>query len=402
MLTDARARKLRPTDRPVSDGSVPGLALHPSSSVGRGKWVVRFKSPVTGKRRDMGLGAYPEVSIASARKMAFAAREAIAANADPIELRRAEKEEASARACIPTFAAASRLVFEEIRHGFRNNKHADQWISTLERYAFPIIGHREVSALKASDFADVLRPICLDKPETASRVRQRCDTVMKWCAARDHIVASPVAVVSKLLARQPGKRERVEHHPALPWREIPGFVQSVLRPQSGSVGKQALEVVLLTAARSGEVREMMWEEVDLRKAIWTVPASRMKARATHRVPLSARSIEILEARLPFREERGLVFASTRMTPLSDMTLTKILRDYNVPSDTLGRCATVHGFRSSFRDWASENGYPRDLAERALSHTIRNAAEAAYHRTDLLDARRDMMNAWESLVRGRSA
>ena len=402
LLTDARARKLKPDDKAISDGSIAGLALHPSTMAGSGKWVLRFTSPVTGKRRDMGLGSYPEVSIAAARRKAFEAREAIAAGIDPLEAKRE-----AARAAVvdetPTFERAARTVFGEIKDGFRNDKHADQWISTLERYAFPIIGQRRVDALRASDFADVLRPIWLDKPETASRVRQRCDTVMKWCAARDYVVASPVGVVSKLLARQPGKRERVEHHPALPWRDIPAFVASVLRsPATVSVGKQALEFTLLTAARSGEVRGMKWDEVDVERKIWTVPASRMKAKVSHRVPLTPRALEILAVRYAFRDESHLVFASRRKTPLSDMTLTKILRDAKIGSDSCGRTATVHGFRSSFRDWASENGYARDLAERALAHTIKNAAEAAYHRTDLLDQRRELMEAWESFVAGNAA
>ena len=397
LLTDTRARKLKPTDKPVSDGSIQGLSLHPSATVGRSKWILRFKSPLTGKRRDMGLGGYPEVSISAARKKALEAREIIASGHDPLEVRRAEKQ-ALAPVVAPTFTKAARLVFGEIKDGFRNAKHADQWISTLERFAFPVIGDRVVSDLKASDFADVLRPIWLVKPETASRVRQRCDTVMKWCAARDYIVASPVAVVSKLLARQPGKRERVAHHPALPWCDIPAFVRDVVQTKPQSVGKQALEFALLTAARSGEVRGMTWNEVDLENGTWIVPANRMKAKINHRVPLAPRAIEILRSRLPFRTDSNLVFASRKDTPLSDMTLTKILRDANVQSDSTGRTATVHGFRSSFRDWASENGYPRDLAERALAHTIKNAAEAAYHRTDLLDARREMMEAWERQVR----
>lgn len=399
LLTDTRARKLKPTDKSVSDGSIPGLSLHPTNTAGRGKWILRFQSPLTGKRRDMGLGSYPDVSIAAARRKAFEAREAIADGTDPLEQRRAEAQ-AIASIAAPNFETAGRTVFAEIKGGFRNGKHADQWISTLERYAFPIIGSREVAELRAADFADVLRPIWLDKPETASRVRQRCDTVMKWCAARDYIVASPVGVVSKLLARQPGKRERVEHHPALPWREIPNFVRTVLRDQSRiSVGKQALEFTLLTAARSGEVRGMIWDEVDLERLVWTVPAGRMKAKVSHRVPLTPRAVEVLHARLPFRTEGNLVFASRRNTPLSDMTLTKVLRDAGVASDSGPRTATVHGFRSSFRDWASENGYSREVAERALAHTIKNTAEAAYHRTDLLDQRREMMEAWEREVLG---
>ncbi len=345
----------------------------------------------------MGFGIYPEVTIATARKQAFGARELIAVGADPLERRRAEKEESLLKTTIPTFEVAARKLYTDVRSGFRNSKHSQQWISTLENYAFPLIGNRDVDQLRPSDFADVLRPIWLDKPETASRVRQRCDAVMKWCAAQDYIVASPVAVVTKLLARQPVKRERVQHHPALPWRKIPNFVQETLHTAHQSVGKQALEFALLTAARSGEVRGLTWSEVDVETQIWTVPASRMKAKTIHRVPLTSRIMNILQRRALFRNETGLVFASRKNTPLSDMTLTKVLRDAGVESDVPGRIATVHGFRSSFRDWASENGYSRDLAERSLAHSIRSTSEAAYHRTDLIEARREMMRDWADFV-----
>ena len=375
------------------DGSVPGLYLFPSSARGKGKWILRYVSPITGKRRDMGLGRYPEVNIATARKSAFEARGSISAGGDPLESRRAEKEAQRAKTEVPTFEAAARSVFEELRPGFRNPKHASQWITTLEQYVFPVIGSGSVADLRASDFADALRPIWLDKPETASRVRQRCDTVMKWCAARDYVVASPVDVVSQLLARQPGKRERVAHHPAVPWRNMPAFVQGVLHSGGSTVGKQALEFLVLTAARSGEVRGMTWSEVDLEGAVWTIPAARMKARVSHRVPLSRGALEILARREEVGSDSLLIFSSARGKQLSDMTLTKVLRDAKVLSDTPRRAATAHGFRSSFRDWASENAYPRDMAERALAHTIRSASEAAYHRTDLLEARRGMMNEW---------
>lgn len=222
---------------------------------------------------------------------------------------------------------------------------------------------------------------------------------MNWCAARGFVIASPVGVVGQLLPKQPGKRERVVNQPAVPWRVVPDFVRDVLHAGLKSRSKIMLEVLILTAARSGEIRQMTWSELDLRKGIWTLPAERMKAKVIHRVPLSPYLIRLFER---LREEAELettelVFPSRNNTPVSDMTLTKCLRDHKVESDTPGRLATAHGFRSSFRDWASENGYPRDLAERALAHTIQNATEAAYHRTDLLEQRRDVMLAWEEWV-----
>jgi hypothetical protein len=228
MLTDARAKRLRPEDGPTRDGSVPGLYLFPSAEPGRGKWIYRFTSPLTSKRRDMGLGSYPAISIAEARDLALEARRLVQRRKDPIETRKAELEAASLTRQMPTFEAAARLVHAEVSRGFRNPKHADQWINTLEDYVFPKLGSTPVEKLRPGDFAEVLRPIWIDKAETASRVRQRCDTVMKWCAAHSFIVASPVAVVGKLLAKQPGKRERVKHHPAMPWRDIPNFYQKEL------------------------------------------------------------------------------------------------------------------------------------------------------------------------------
>jgi integrase len=393
MLSDARARKIKPDDKPMSAGVVPGLFLFPSALGGQGKWVFRFVSPVTGKRRDMGLGTYPSLGIANARTAAFKARELISTGSDPIEVRRQSEAAARAESEIPTFQDAATSVHCELRSGFRNPKHADQWINTLRTYVFPKIGSRLVSELKAADFAAALKPIWLTKPETASRVRQRCDVVMNWCAAREYLIASPLGVIDALLPRQPGKRERVEHHPAVPWRIMPAIARKLFRNTAPTNGRLALEFLILTACRSGEVREMVWQEIDFKEQIWLIPATRMKAKVSHSVPLSKRALEILAFKASQQNSCPFVFPSTRQTPLSDATLTKILSDAGIGSDVAGRTATAHGFRSTFRDWASENGYARDLAERALAHTIQSSTEAAYHRTDLLAARRPMMESW---------
>lgn len=401
MLSDAKARKLKPSDKPISDGTVSGLYLFPSGTPGSGKWILRFVSPISGKRREMGLGSYPTTSIRDARAKAFEARSAIGNGKDPLELRREQEQKIRHIANMPTFEDAARRHHSDKAEGFRNKKHVGQWINTLEQYVFPKIGDKLVNELGPSDFAACLKPIWLEKAETASRVKQRCDAVMSWAAANGFILASPVGVVDKLLPKQPGKRERVEHQPALPWRSIPSFFADVLKAGQANTTKQMLELVILTACRSGELRQMQWSEVDISCAIWTIPASRMKAKVMHRIPLTPRAIEILKAQLELSEiDEGLVFPSRKNTPISDMTLTKFLRDHNVMSDTPGRIATAHGFRSSFRDWASENGYQRDLAERALAHTVKNAVEAAYHRTDLLEQRRSMMEAWDRFCQGQ--
>lgn len=400
MLTDAKARKVKPGDKPVSDSTITGLYFFPTATIGSAKWILRFVSPQTRKRRDMGLGTYPSVSIREARSAAFEARKLIESGEDPIEQRRRQSAEANQVSSIPSFEIAARNLHLDLAEGYRNKKHRAQWISSLEHYVFPKIGGRLVNELRASDFAACLKPIWLEKPETASRVKQRCDAVMNWCAASEHIMASPVGVVDKLLPKQPSKRERVEHQPAMPWRDIPAFVHDVLHEGDRTTSKTMLEILILTAVRSGEIRQMAWEEVDFVLGVWTIPATRMKAKIAHRVPLSPHVIFLLEdRRSQSPEQTGLVFPSRKNTPVSDMTLTKFLRDRSVASDNPGRLATAHGFRSSFRDWASEQGYPRDVAERALAHTVKNTTEAAYHRTDLLEQRKTMILAWENFVLG---
>lgn len=398
-LSNLQANNIKPDDKPIADGTVTGLWLHPGKIKGHGKWILRFVSPQTNKRRDMGFFTYPEVSIADARKAALAARELIRNGGDPIDARKADTTDRKRDAGALTFEKASRQCHDDNKSGWRNSKHAAQWITTLETYVFPHIGSRKVDSLKAKDFADALRPIWLDKAETASRVKQRCSAVMDWCAAQELITGNPVGVVAKLLPKQPKARERVLHQPSMPWRRAPDFIVDHLRTGQSNVSKMMLEFLILTAARSGEVRAMVWSEVDLDARVWTVPAERMKAKTEHRVPLSGRAVEMLTAQKTAAAHATLVFPSPSGNVPSDMILTKFLRDHNVESSEPGRTATAHGFRSSFRDWASENGYNRDLAERALAHTVRNQTEAAYHRTDLLDQRRGMMEAWSLFVCG---
>jgi integrase len=394
ILTDRTARNLNPTDKPMADGIVTGLYLHPSSQKGHGKWKLRYVSPETNKRRDMGLGAYPAVTIAEAREAAQEARKAIRGGVDPLAERdRLAAAQASAAAIKRyTFEVAALEVFETLKPSWANPKHAAQWITTMRAYVFPVIGSVPVEDLQPRDFAKVLQPIWLEKTETAGRVKQRCHAVMKWCWGRELVTRNVVDMVTTLLPKKPSKAVTVEHQPAIPWRDVPAFVSKVLRKDK-DVTRDIIEFVLLTAVRSGEARHMVWEEVDLGKAIWTIPAKRTKTRQMHRVPLSTAAISVLERRKALAKHPQLVFPSPRGKVLTDMAMTSLMRKNNVQSSTPGRVATMHGFRSSFRDWASEQGYARDLAERALTHTIKNQAEAAYHRTDLLEERRSMMEAW---------
>ena len=389
MLTDTKARNIRPDSPQLAHGGVTGLVLIPTSQKGHGKWVLRYVSPTTGKRRNAGLGSYPEVGVAEAGKLGMEMREQIASRQDPLELKRS----VAIKPQIPDFEEAATKVHTELLPSWKNKKHAQQWINTLKDNAFPVIGKLSLSLIEPRHIADVLRPIWLTKAETASRLKQRLHAVLSWGWAHGYCAANPVDVVHHLLPPQPGKAVRTEHQPAMPWRDIPDFIATHLRNNNSlEQTRPMLELLILTAVRSGEVRGMRWSEVDLDACIWTIPAERMKAKQPHRVPLTTRAIEIIKQRKGLHEE--LVFPSPqKQTILSDMVLTAFLRRIKVPSDTPGRVATAHGFRSSFRDWCSENGYSRDLAEKALSHALANRVEAAYHRTDLLEQRRPMMQAW---------
>lgn len=381
-LTDRKAQSLKPTDVALSHGGITGLTLHPLKTKGHGQWKLRYVSPITGKRRSLGLGSYPAVSIAQATQLGTEARELIAKNIDPLET-----EEVAT--CTPTFEQAAYRVYEELLPSWKNLKHGQQWINTLRAHIFPKLGSLTVDILKPSHFADALRPIWLDTPETASRIKQRCHAVMAWAWAHGFVQANPIDVVSRLL---PPQKASHAHQPAMPWRDIRRFVSDRVRNYPrGETTRPLLMFLILTATRSGEARAAQWGEFDLANKIWTIPADRMKAGIQHRVPLSNQAVLILQSQQGLHEQ--LVFPSPAGKVPSDMILTSFLRREQAQSDTEGRAATAHGFRSSFRDWASENGYRKDLAERALAHAIENKVEAAYHRTDLLEERRPMMQSW---------
>ncbi len=393
LLTDTKARHMKPGDNPLPHGGVTGLTLHPSSSKGKGKWVLRYVSPVTQKRRNAGLGTYPETGIANAAKLALNMREQLADGLDPLEDKKLKSEKIS----IPTFKQAAQKVHTELLPGWKNQKHGKQWISTLEKYAFPLIADFPLDTITPSNIAEILRPIWLTRPETASRVKQRIHAIMQWAWAHEHCSANPVDVVTHLLPKQASANIRMEHQPAMNWKMLPDYIDHYVRSNERyNVTRALLLLVVLTASRSGEARAMRWDEIDYENNIWTVPSERMKAGVIHRVPLSTQAIAVLENMKGLHDE--LVFPSPRkQTVLTDTVLTMFLRKTDAPSDTPGRVATAHGFRSSFRDWCSEHGYSRDLAERALAHTVKNKVEAAYHRTDLLEQRRPMMQAWADYV-----
>ncbi len=294
VITDAKARNMKPTDGLLSHGGVTGLALEPSKTKGHGKWIMRYTSPVTQKRRKAGLGAYPEVGIAEAGKKGMSFREQLTEGIDPLELKAVAAQEAVKAAVVPLFKDAAETVYAELKVGWKNAKHQAQWITTLRAYAVPIIGEIPIDQLEPRHIADALRPIWLLKPETASRLKQRIHAVLAWGWAHGYCKSNPVDVVGHLLTQQQSKAVRVEHQPAMPWRVIPEFWQTHLAVDDYNVSRALLKFLILTAARSGEVRGMTWAEVDFEQKIWTIPAERMKAKFQHRVPLSQTAIELLK------------------------------------------------------------------------------------------------------------
>jgi integrase len=291
----------------------------------------------------------------------------------------------------PTFEEAARHVYQtRILPATSKPESMVQWLGRLERHAFPVIGKRPIHTLGQADLLRVLEPIWLTKAETARRVRQRMAVIFDWARTAGHIVGiNPVEGIEAGLPRQ---RDRVEHRAALPWRDLPA-----LWPRLEAVdgmGSLALRFAILTAARSGEVRGATWVEVDLDVATWTIPAARAKMERAHRVPLSPAAVAILEAARgmhPALTAEALVFPAPRGGALSEMTLSAVLR-------RLGVAATVHGFRSTFRDWAEEAvSFPHEVKELALGHAVKSKVEAAYRRGDLLDQRRPLMDAWARFV-----
>jgi integrase len=398
-LTDAKAKAIKPGDRKIADGTVKGLWLDPTATKGCGYWFLRYTSPVTKTRRQMGLGTYPEVSIAAVRDTAQAQRRVLALGKDPLDERN-EKRAKETMADFSTFEGAARKFHQEKKPGWKNGKHVEQWISSLEAYVFPKIGSRKVETLTVGDFAEVLKPIWNEMPETAGRVKQRCENVMKWCWAHGLITANPLTVVAIALPLQTKKEQRVQAQPSVPWKDLPRLVQDILHDGKVGTCREIIEATILTAARSGEIRGMKWDEIDFENKIWVVPADRMKNKKVHRVPLSWRMMEILQTQRLKGLHPELVFPSPTGKVLSDATMTKFLRDHKVASDTPGRPATVHGFRSTIRTWGTDHGYDRDLLEKSLAHTEKNQLVKVYTRTDLLEMRRPFMEDWANYVTGR--
>lgn len=375
-------------------GGVAGLALQVTANGGR-SWILRVM--VGTKRREIGLGAYPAVSLKAAREQASAKRDEIAAGVDPVLARKERLSQLRAsQAREITFEEAAKRFIDVKSAEWSNPKHAGQWRNTLAEYAYPLIGKLQVAHVGREHVLTVLEPIWMTKTETASRVRGRLESVLDWARVKGYRAGENPATwrgnLDKLLPA-PNKTKRVRNHPALAIDAMGAFMVS-LRGTSTTAAR-CLEFAILTAARSGEVRGATWAEIDLDKAIWRIPAERMKAKKEHRVPLSDAAIALLKA-MQRSDDAGLVFPSPTGKTLSDMTLLAILRRANLE-------ATPHGFRSTFRDWAGERtNYPRELAEVALAHVKGDESEAAYWRGDVLERRRCLMNDWAAFIAAPAA
>lgn len=377
------ARLWRPGLHPV--GGVAGLCMQVTPTKAR-TWILR--ATIAGKRRDMGLGGYPDVPLAAAREKARTARLQIDQGTDPILARREAKSELrAAAAAAKTFAECAAGFVDAKSAGWRNAKHRQQVANTLEQYAYPVIGNVLVRDVQLAHILQILEPLWTTKTETATRVRSRLENVLDWAKARGYRNGENPARwrghLDKLLPAR-NKVVRVKHHRALDVDLVPTFMIS-LRAKPG-VGARAVEFLVLTASRSGEVRDCRWSEIDLQKREWTIPAERMKAGKEHRVPLSEAAVKLIKS-MPRIDGTELVFPSTKGTPLSDMTLTKVMRDMGVD-------AVPHGMRSTFKDWASERtSYPNEVSEMALAHSIGDKVEAAYRRGELFKKRRHLMADW---------
>jgi len=383
-LSKETAAAIIAADRPGR--YIDGLNLYLQIKNGGASWLFRYRHRGTGKLVELGLGPARVVSLAQARDRAKTFNDMLAADEDPRATRQS-KRAAVARAV--TFGDHVKTFLASKLEGFKNSKHRQQWENTLATYAKPLWPMR-IQEIEPVDVQRCLEPIWLTKPETARRVRGRIQAVLDHArAAKLRTGDNPAAldVIRLLLPKQNGK---TDHHAAMTLADLPGFMVRLRKLDSTSA--RALEFAILTAARTGEVRGATWVEVSTVDALWTIPGERMKAGKEHRVPLCARALAILES-MKSGEQREFIFASKSGGPLSDQAMLQCLRG-------LAPGMTTHGFRSSFRDWAGDvSNFPRDVAEAALAHAIKDKTEAAYRRADALKKRATMMKAWEAFLAG---
>lgn len=385
-------------------GGVTGLYLAVNQNMAR-SWILRTK--IGGKRKEIGLGSYPTVTLAAARDLARETFRQISDGRDPVEERKAQKS-AAARDAV-TFEDAFRQFFDEKRASeFSNAKHRAQWASTVESYALPVIGSTPVAKVALDDVLKVLQPIWLDKTETASRLRGRLENVLSWATVSGlREGENPARWKGNLdqLLPSPNKIRNSENWPAVRLSEVSGWY-ALVRARTG-MATSALQLLTLTASRSQEIRKARWSEIDFDSAMWIVPAAHMKMNREHRVPLSQAALRLLRG-LPRMQGSEMIFPSSKGDALSDMTISAVMRRINEAENQAGRLgfldartgrpAVPHGLRSTFRDWAAEmTDYPSDMAEIALAHRVGTKVEQAYRRSDMIEKRRQMMEDWAGFL-----
>ena len=374
--------KMRALSKPgmYGDGGTLYLCVAPGGSR---SWIQRLS--IHGRRRDIGLGGWPLTTLTEAREKAFENRRLARRGGDPLADKR--------KARVPTFQQAAEQTFEANRPRWRNAKVATTWLQQLERHAFPVIGEMPVDRIGRKDVLRVLTPIWTSKPEIARKLRRRIRAILRWAEAHGFVESNPAGdAIDGALPTMPAVRQ---HFRALPYGEVAAALETVESTRAVPASKLCLRFLILTAARSGEARGATWNEIYESEREWRIPGERMKAGQAHRIPLGEPAMTVLEQARPLRDDSGLVFPSPvkRGRPLSDMSLTKILRTTGLAERTV-----VHGFRSSFRDWCAETGKPRELAEAALAHTV-GGVEGAYFRSDLFERRRVLMDQWAAYLSG---
>jgi integrase len=369
-----------------ADGGNLYLRIAPGGSKG---WIFRYT--LGGKTRDAGLGSYPTVSLATARDEAEPLRRQIKDSIDPIETRRAARAAVRAETeQAVTFEDCALRYIASHEAGWKNDKHRAQWRSTLKTYVYPVIGHLPVTAVGTPHVMQILEPIWRSKTETASRLRGRIEVILNWAKVRGYRDGENPAQwrghLDQLLPPK-GKVRRLVHHPALPYREMPTFMK-LLREQNG-IAARALEFLVLTASRTNETLEATWDEIQWDPELWAIPAERMKGTRDHRVPLTPSAIQLVSEMADIKLNEFIFPGTKPGRPLSNMALLTLLKRMGYGH------VTVHGFRSTFRDWAAEcTSHPGEAAELALAHSVPNAVEAAYRRGDMLAQRRELLIEWE--------
>ena len=370
-LTPAFVRNVTHAGR-YCDGQGLYLDVRPTGSRG---WVQRLT--IRGRRTELGLGGFPLVSLKEDREKAFANRKLSREGGDPLAGKRRTGS-------LPTFADAAGKVWKQLRPGWRSPQHAQLWMGSLERHAFPRIGDMPISEVTTADVIGILAPIWHDGAATARKLRQRIRVVLEWAVAMDLRPDNPCDRIGPVLGAQ---GNGVWHMQAAPHGEVASAIETVRASNARPVVKLAFEFLVLTPTRSGEVRGAAWTEIDRDQGVWTILASRTKANREHRVPLCRRALEILDEARALARGNPPVFRSVGGKPIGSTAMSELLKALKI-------AAVPHGFRSSFRDWAAEEtDHPREVAEAALAHTVRNQIEAAYRRSDLFERRRRLMDDW---------